>query len=137
MTWTKPRRLSVGVSAHRPLLLEQYCDDKDEISGAFALMQPMPGAIGAVHVLAPLEQTLEYCAAWLGDALEGTGITHDPSPRRVAQLGPANRDRLRAKHANALGLQGQPWPDHERVGLGCWSEFENPELYRDWSNDSV
>jgi len=36
-----------------PELFEQYTD-KDDIPGIFALMDPMPGAIDAIHELAPL-----------------------------------------------------------------------------------
>lgn len=35
-----------------PAVLEAYAD-KDDIPGIFALMDPMPGAIDAVHALAP------------------------------------------------------------------------------------
>jgi (p)ppGpp synthase/HD superfamily hydrolase len=128
----------------------------------------------------PVEQTLEYCAAWLHDVLEDTDIladdlllagiypevievvelltrregdgddyyrriatneaaanvkvadiTHNTNPARVAQLEPATRDRLRAKYEHALELLGRPWPDHEWAGFAGWSEFGNPELYRD------
>ena len=37
-----------------PALLEKHAEHKDDIPGIFALMQPMPGAIEAVHELAPL-----------------------------------------------------------------------------------
>ena len=37
-----------------PELLEKHAEHKDDIPGIFALMQPMPGAIDAVHELAPL-----------------------------------------------------------------------------------
>jgi len=36
-----------------PAVFDAY-DDKDDIPGIFALMDPMPGAIEAVHELAPL-----------------------------------------------------------------------------------
>ena len=37
-----------------PALLEKHAEHKDDIPGIFGLMQPMPGAIDAVHELAPL-----------------------------------------------------------------------------------
>jgi 5'(3')-deoxyribonucleotidase len=42
-----------GIDRVSPALLEQY-PDRDDIPGIFALMDPMPGAIEAVHELAPL-----------------------------------------------------------------------------------
>ena len=37
-----------------PGLLEKHAGDQDDIPGIFAHMQPMPGAIDAVHELAPI-----------------------------------------------------------------------------------
>lgn len=61
-------------------------------------------------------------------------IMHNTAPDRVSQLDDDTRVRLRAKYEHALQLLGAPWPDHERVGHGGWSEFGNPDLYRDRSD---
>ena len=37
-----------------PALLEKHAGDEDDVPGIFAHMQPVPGAIDAVHELAPL-----------------------------------------------------------------------------------
>ncbi len=37
-----------------PALLDKHAGDEDDIPGIFALMEPMPGAVEAVHELAPL-----------------------------------------------------------------------------------
>jgi (p)ppGpp synthase/HD superfamily hydrolase len=62
-------------------------------------------------------------------------IAHNTAPHRVAQLDDATRVRLRAKYEHALELLGAAWPDHEWTGHAGWSEFGNPELYRDRSDD--
>ena len=126
-----------GIAACDPALLKQHKESPDEISGLFALMQPVSGAIKAYHELSELFDTYilstapwENPSAW-SDKLEWVK-RHLGAPA-YKRLILSHNKQLNAGHylvddrpnngAEEFGnVQGQKWIHFGHAPFHSWAE---------------
>ena len=120
-------------------LLHDVLEDTDITAAELFLAGIYPEVIDVVELLTRhegqgddyYERVARHPAA---RAVKLADILHNTQPDRVAHLDETTRARLRAKYEHALDLLGAPWPEHQLIGHGGWSQFGNPELYRGRGN---
>ena len=105
-----------------PQLLEEYADDKDEIPGIFALMDPLPGALEGFRALSKVYDTyILSTAPW-----ENPSAWSDKLLWVKAHLGPEAHKRLILSHNKHLNAGDYLIDDRTANGAG---QFEGEHIH--------